>query len=253
MARRLIVSFTVSLLIAAALSFLLFGIIPAKKYMRQMELNGYMREQSQISPTLRELMNEAADARNLNSYLKNLLALSRTDSIYVIADLRDSVIKLGLKGVILYESKILEIKLNAGLKNLPLPVKDSLFSSPLQIIDEVVSIEKFPIVVKRAPKDTSEANRAETAPMLPVQNDVFMIFNTDNNLVIEIGQQEKSLAGAAKDYRKFRKKRNEFNRKIYRREEYTYRIIIKVSREDARTIYRALPANPYLLVNWKFN
>lgn len=238
----------VTIIIGVALTaFILFGLLPViGEYKAKSAL---LTPEQSIGPEAltrerTEQIEKIIALRHYESFLKSELDLAKSDSISLLIDLEDSVAKLSFKGVTLFESGISMIYLSKGLERLPLYLRDSLFSGPLLVNEELSSIEKYPVVVKKAPKDTTEA-RVESAPTLPVQNDVFVLFSFDNNLIIEINQEERSLAGSKAAFREYRRE----YRKWFGRE-YTYRLEIRLPREDTRSIYRALPLKPQVVIRY---
>ncbi|PKO96812.1 MAG: hypothetical protein CVU12_03525 [Bacteroidetes bacterium HGW-Bacteroidetes-7] len=240
-------------------AFILFGIIPVSSEVSKITSEfGIERTGNQkLPPEKIVLLERVRDREHYESILKSALSLSKTDSISLLIDLNDSLAILSLKGVSLFQSKISEIEFNKGLKKLPVYLRDSLYSGPFPVKDELASIEKFPVVVKKAPKDTTEASANNAAPELPIQNDVFVLFALDNNLVIEINQEEQDLAGSKRAYREFNRNYSKFFRehnfaqlKDKSAPSYLYRLKIFIPREEARSIYRALPIKPYVLVRY---
>lgn len=256
--RALIVYISVQLVVVVG-AFILFGIIPVSNEVSKITSEfGIERTGNQKLPAEKAvLLERVRDREHYESILKSALSLSKTDSISLLIDLNDSLAILSLKGVSLFQSKISVIEFNQGLKKLPVYLRDSLYSGPFLVKDELASIEKFPVVVKKAPKDTTEASANNAAPELPIQNDVFVLFALDNNLVIEINQEEKDLAGSKRAYREFNRNYSKFFRehnyaqlKDKSAPSYLYRLKIFIPREEARSIYRALPIKPYVLVRY---
>ncbi|OFY44244.1 MAG: hypothetical protein A2X18_01130 [Bacteroidetes bacterium GWF2_40_14] len=256
--KKTIVVFLVIQVAIALLAFILFGLIPAHseagKISAIAELKSGGTDKELPKETL-NLIKEVRASEHHEAYLRSTLKLSRTDSIALFIDLNDSLAFLSLKGVYLFQSKISKIKINKGLKKLPYFLRDSLYSGPIQVIEEISSIEKFPIVVKKAPKDTAEAN--QSAPALPIQNDVYVMFSFSNNMVIEIDQEEDELAGTRRAYRQYKRQYRRWflSENISAlfdpdRSGYIYHITIELPREDARSIYRALPLKPFVVVRY---
>jgi hypothetical protein len=210
-----------------------------------------------LSKTNTELINKILTSEHHEAFLKSNIQLSKTDSISLLIDLKDSIAVLTFKGVSLFESKITKISFNKGLRELPMFLLDSLYSGPFQVEEEISSIEKFPIVVKKAPKDTLEANLINAAPVLPKQSDVFCFFSLGNSFVVEIGQHEEDLVGSQSSYRTYRKAKSKWLRKeninsliAPENRGYIYSLSIEMPREDARSIYRALPIKPFVVVRY---
>jgi len=244
----------------ALLAFILFGLVPAHREAGKIKAVADLKSGGANAELPKETLNLIEAVRtgeHHEAYLRSTLKLSRTDSIALLIDLNDSLAFLSLKGVYLYQSKISKIKINKGLKKLPYFLRDSLYSGPLQVVEEISSIEKFPIVIKKAPKDTTEANQSGAAPTLPIQNDVFVMFSFSNNMVIEIDQEEDELAGTGRAYRHYKRQyhrwfMSESLSALFDPESsgYIYHITIELPREDARSIYRALPLKPFVVVRY---
>jgi hypothetical protein len=153
-----------------SLSFIGFGLLPVHWEVKSIsrELN-IKKEPDQIllTPPNIDLAQKVIEAEHHEAFLNSNLQLSKTDSISLLIDLNDSLAILTFRGVYLFKSKISIINTNKGLENLPLYVLDSLFSGPFLMEEEISTIEKFPIVVKEAPKDTLEARLTNSAPELP--------------------------------------------------------------------------------------
>lgn len=242
------------------LAFILFGLLPVQREVRSISKyfdNKSYSSTNNLSKSKAELIQKILTTEHHEAFLKSKVLLSNTDSISLLIDLSDSIAMLTFKGVSLFESNITSISFNNGLRKLPLFLLDSLYSGPFQVEEEISSIEKFPIVFKKAPKDTLEANVINSAPVLPKQSDVFYLFAFENSMVVEITQQEKDLVGSRSSFRSYRKEKSKWLREtninaLINKEQkgYTYFLSIEIPREDARSIYRALPIKPYVVIRY---
>jgi len=242
------------------IAFFIFGLVPVQREVKSISMNFENKISSNsknLSKTNTELINKILTSEHHEAFLKSNIQLSKTDSISLLIDLKDSIAVLTFKGVSLFESKITKISFNKGLRKLPMFLLDSLYSGPFQVAEEIASIEKFPIVIKKAPKDTLEANLVNAAPVLPKQSDVFYFFDFGNSFVLEIGQHEQELVGSKSSYRSYKRSKSRWLRKeninaLINTEHrgYTYSLSIEIPREDARSIYRALPIKPFVVVRY---
>ncbi len=221
-----------------ALAFVVLGLMPVNHEVKRIS-NGLIHKTGNGRNSLAlaniDLANQVIKSEHHEAILNANLMLSKADSISLIIDLNDSLAILSFKGVNLFKSKISNIKFNKGLEKLPLLVLDSLFSGPFLTDSELSSIEKFPIVIKKAPKDSIEANLANKAPELPKYTDVFWFFTFSNNFTIEIQQEEDALVGSPSDYRKYKREKSKWLRKkdlkaITQPDQwgYTYQISIEI-------------------------
>jgi len=244
----------------ALIAFILFGLIPVNREFRTISAKVEAKStgsNSGLPKGTYKMIDTVRTNEHHEAYLRSVLKLSKTDSISLLIDLRDSLAFLSLKGVYLFQSKISKVDINKGLKKLPDFLRDSLYSGPMQVDEDISSIERFPIVIKKAPKDTTEANLAGSAPVLPIQNDVFVLLAFSNSMVIEIVQQEHELAGTRKAYRNYNWQYMKwFLSKNFQsftnsdKHGYIYHMKIEIPREDARSIYRALPIKPFVVVRY---
>lgn len=258
--KQSIVIFVTIQVAIALIAFILFGLIPVNREHRNVSGKidaKYTGPKSVVSKNTYSLVKHERISEHHEAYLRSTLKLSKTDSIALLIDLKDSFAFLSLKGVYLFQSKISRININKGLQKLPDFLRDSLYSGPMLVEEDLSSIEKFPIVVKKAPKDTTEANQAGSAPVLPIQNDVFILLTFGNSMVIEITQQENDLAGTRHAYRVYKRMYKKwFLSKNFqslldpKKRGYIYHITIELPREDARSIYRALPIKPFVVVRY---
>jgi len=235
---------------------IIFGLVPVKREINK--IGKIVSDSSNIKQrveTKTELLNRYLLAKHHESVLSNTIELAKADSIALIIDLQDSVVKISFKGVDLQVSRITEIIKNSGLRKMPFLMLDSLFSGPFYIEKDFSSIEKFPIVVKKAPKDTIEAEQLNKAPELPKQSDVFFFFIVNEHFIIEVAQNENELIGNPKVVKQYRKKKRDWIRqrnidqiKDSQNPNYIYQLTVKIPREEARSIYRALPVYPVVLI-----
>ncbi len=257
---KAIIVFFIFLALLTVASFFIFGLYPVKREVTN--ISGYIESQpvnnnGKLPSEVKNLISEVREKEHLAAFLNTTLKLSKGDSIAFFIDLKDSLAILSFKGVSLFQTKISRIEINSGLKKLPIFFRDSLYSGPMEVKEEISSIEKFPVVVKKAPKDTIEANMASAAPAPPTQNDVFIAFWFDNNLIIEMNQQEEELVGVKKDFKRYKRDlarwiRAKNTKALLNKEErgYIYHLTIELPRDDARSIYRALPLKPAVVVRY---
>jgi hypothetical protein len=121
-------------------------------------------------------------------------------------------------------------------------------SQPFTLKNSISSIERVQFLVKIAPKDTIEANKAEALPAPRKTDDVFIVMNFDRNLQLVIQQSEIS-EGADKarlDSLKTGLNRSEISKSLKsltstKRETVIPKIVITMPKKDAITLFRSLP------------
>ena len=75
-------------------------------------------------------------------YKEALLKLSELDSIQMVINLSDSTVNLSIKGVMIHQTKVSEIKKDKILRKMPLIQEIKLFSQPLPVHFQFATIIK---------------------------------------------------------------------------------------------------------------
>jgi hypothetical protein len=137
------------------------------------------------------LPNESA-LRLEKAFLSSQIVMANRDSIGLVVDLKDSLIKLAIRGCVIHECSLSTYSFVSGFKNI---VKEEfmplLSGKPLRLKREMASIEKLPIKIKKAPTDTVEAqNSTDDAPGPLETHDVKFMYEFEENVTLEFIQEE---------------------------------------------------------------
>ena len=195
---------------------------------------------------------EYRDLALKEAYMDALLATAKKDSICLIVDFHDSLLVLAIGGVEVHKVKIIRFRGLNFFRRLELPVVQNLFSTPLRVTQNFSCIPKEPIIIKRAPKDTTEADSPSEIPDTANKESVCFRFTTDKGIILDVRQIEN-----AEDHKYGQYKRHEMFKWAggliegafhFQIPEYQPRIMIQIPRSEARTIYRALPRNALIAV-----
>lgn len=184
------------------------------------------------------------------SYLESRVAMAETDSVYLTISLPDSTVRLEIGGVSVHTAQIRHYNLSRVLKKGNEFVISSFLSRPFTIKKDYSSIPKEPLMIKMAPKDTSEYQPdiiPDTADYEPVN----YIMEMDNSLRLFIYQDEKNLNPGDYFHRftfDFRYRLASFFETlrsvlVFKVPEYHPYIKLRLPRSDAKIIYRAIPRN----------
>ena len=188
------------------------------------------------------------------SYLQSMVAMAETDSVYLTINLSKKVINIEISGVIVHSTSINEIEASKLITDGDEFVITSLFSAPLTIVSDTSSIAKIPIIMKIAPKDTSEY-RPDAIPDTAFYEPVNYIFETDRGIKIIVYQSEEIKQGDSKDRVMFDLRHRIINTKTavkdiakFKVPEYQPFIKIKIPSADAKIIYRAIPKHGQIAI-----
>jgi hypothetical protein len=182
------------------------------------------------------------------SFLQSRVVMAQTDSIYLTVNLDDSTANLEISGVSVHKAKITNMKASKILEGNENAIL-SMLSAPFTISHAIATIKKDPVMVKIAPKDTSEY-KPDIMPDTSITEPVNYILETDQGVRIYVYQQENvkmsdrinqfkfDLNDRLKDTWSALKKIA-----VFKVPDYHPYIKIKLPRSDAKIIYRAIPKN----------
>jgi hypothetical protein len=225
----------------------MFG--PARKYEILSEEFSY--KQDEKNKVDERIFSDSAYLKLLKekAFYQSRVAMAETDSIYLTIDLPDSTVNLEISGVIVHKAKIKKMDICKILRNDKDYIISTMLSRPLTIKSDFSSIEKEPLMIKMAPKDTSEYQpdiMPDTADFEPVN----FIMELDFGMRILVYQYEKLNPGDRMhlftfDLRYRFKNTIESLKSIFtfKIPEYYPYIKLRLPRNDAKIIYRALPVN----------
>jgi hypothetical protein len=188
------------------------------------------------------------------TFLQSKIIMAESDSIYLTLNLTDSIANLEISGVIVHTSKMSEIKTSKIFYNNDENIIQSLLASPFTISNSFATIRKEPVMIKMAPKDTSEY-KPDIMPDTSITEPVNYILEMTNGTRFYVYQEENT---KSKDRLKqftfdisyrFSETWKSLKRvATLKVPEYHPYIKLKIPRADAKIIYRALPKNGQVAV-----
>jgi hypothetical protein len=183
------------------------------------------------------------------AWYQSRVAMAETDSIYLTINLPDSIVNLEISGVAVHRAEIKKMYISKIIRGANDYIISSMFSRPFTIISDFSSIEKEPLMIKMAPKDTSEYQpdiMPDTADFEPVN----FIMELDYGTRILVYQYEKLNPGDRMhlfwfDLRyRFKNMLGSLKSILtFKIPEYHPYIKLRLPRDDAKIIFRALPDN----------
>ncbi|MCU0472564.1 MAG: hypothetical protein MUC93_04245 [Bacteroidales bacterium] len=188
------------------------------------------------------------------AWLQSKIAMAETDSIYLTINLPDSTVNLEISGVIVHSANIKRQIISKILKNGDEYIISSLLARPFTISNNYSSIPKMPLMIKMAPKDTSEY-KPDIIPDTADYEPVNYVMEMENGIVILVYQEEKLNPGDRLHLFGFDLKyrlRNILNAMksilTFKVPEYHPFIKLRLPRTDSKIIYRALPEHGQIAV-----
>jgi hypothetical protein len=188
------------------------------------------------------------------AFLQSRIAMAETDSIYLAINMTDSTANIEISGVVVHKAKMSKVQTSKmfmkGNENVIL----SLLASPFTIANDYGTIRKEPVMIKMAPKDTSEY-KPDIMPDTSITEPVNYILEMTNGTRIYVYEEEND---------QFKDRVNQFSFDIkdrlqttwnslksvfiFKVPEYHLYIKMKLPRADAKIIYRALPKNGQIAI-----
>ncbi|MCX6333240.1 MAG: hypothetical protein NT092_02945 [Bacteroidia bacterium] len=229
-------------------------IAPAKKYNGLKDEYGYKQVvKNSINDTIQTDSTYLALFRE-KAFLQARTSIAETDSIYLSINLVDSSMVLEISGVAVARTKLTRISLSKMFLDRNDYVISSMLSKPFTIERNIASIPKEPLMIKMAPKDTSEF-KPDIIPDTADYEPVNYILEMNNGTVMHVYQEEKLNRGDRSHLFLFDLRyrlrsawstlKSVFTFKV---PEYHPYIKVRLPRSDAKIIYRALPGHGQIAV-----
>lgn len=193
--------------------------------------------------------------------LNTRLAMSKSDSIGLLLDLADSTFSLLIRGVTIRECRIHSFKISHAFEHLKTdPQFFAWLSQPFVLQKNWATVPQVPIKIRKAPKDTIEAQKNKFEPVALDKPDVHYTLKFDRNLTLRIHQLEPtSFRGLPRKWyynlKSYLRMMAELMTAFYHLQtpQADLWIDIKISKNDALAIYRALPIHAELAVKFYFH
>jgi hypothetical protein len=218
--------------------------------------NEYVIKQDEKAKIDEKIISDSAYLKKLKekAFLQSRIALAESDSIYLTINLSDSTANLEIFGVVVHAVKIKDLKMSSILSKGNEYVMSSLLSSPFTISGSISTIKKDPVMLKMAPKDTSEY-KPDIMPDTTITEPVNYILEMTNGTRLFVYQEEDTKSGESMNQFIFDLKdklRNTIRSlksvAVFKVPEYHPYIKLRLPRADAKIIYRALPRNGQIAI-----
>jgi len=228
---------------------------PAKK-LKEIEA-GYGVKHDSEEKTDERLFTDSAYVSMLKekSFLQSKITMAGTDSIYMTLNIPDSTAHLEIAGVSVHSVRISDMKISKILRTGNNYAIQTMLASPMTIVNYIATIKKEPLMIKMAPKDTSEF-KPDVTPDTSDYEPVNYILDMDNGLRIFVYQEVADSANSDRNSLFFfdlndRLKTTWQSIKsvaVLKVPEYHPYIKIRVPKADAKILYRAIPRKGQIAV-----
>ena len=245
----------IKLLISASIFLVLFIIYysvmmlmsPVKKYAEMRRVSGI--DSTEISGKGNPVYSDSTYLMLLKdkAFLQSRIVMAGTDSIYLTLNLGDSTANLEISGVSVHKVKFPKMEASKIFKKGDENLILWLLSTPFEIASDWSTIKKEPVMIKMAPKDTSEY-KPDIMPDTSLTEPVCYILEMTEGTRIYVSQLEndkpqdrRSLFSFDLKYRMRDAWSSMKSIVRFRVPEYHLFLKIYLPRSDAKIIYRAIP------------
>jgi hypothetical protein len=194
---------------------------------------------------------EIDSLRNLVTYKQALSIASSSDSIYMVISIPDSLLSIYVKGVEIFNTKILRHSQSTFLSYLNTQILMRQFSRPQKGTLINSTLVKEPIKIKMAPKNAEEAAKMATIPDSVSYEPAFISYKIQNGVLLKLSSENEFWLsfkiGLAYKWSKL----SELTRAIFHAEitDYHPEINLMVDNIDLTSIFRALPDEPLIVIH----
>jgi hypothetical protein len=183
------------------------------------------------------------------AFLQSRIIMAETDSIYLTVNFLDSTMNLEISGVVVHTAHMKKFRASSILAKGNETIVSSMLATPLSIVSDIATIKKEPVMIKMAPKDTSEY-KPDIMPDTSLTEPVNYILEMTNGIRIYVYQDETEkkvdrVAAFRFDMDDRLKLTMDALKSVlsFKVPEYHPFIKIRLPRSDAKIIYRAIPKN----------
>jgi hypothetical protein len=188
------------------------------------------------------------------AYCQSRILTAETDSVSLALNLADSTAILEIKGVTVHKAKIDKAKISKVFYKADEYAVSSMLSTPFTISHDFATIQKEPLMIKMAPKDTSEY-KPDILPDTTDFEPVNFMMEMENGIRLYVYQVVGEKEGGRLNLFVFDIKDRFRNASdiiksifVLRVPEYHPYIRIRLPKADAKIIYRALPKHGQVAV-----
>jgi hypothetical protein len=241
----------ITVLISAILTCLIFSVLSPLQKIKTINENYKSTDHKLKADSI--FNKDLLELKLKEAFLKSRLQLSENDSINLSINLKDSLLAIEIKGTVAYSVPIETFKKSTIFDNIKKDVLVNYFSTPFCILQQNSTFLKEPLIIKKAPKDTTEASKNLVQADTTLPKIVACNIYTDKDLIINIRQSEEN------DKVELYKYQFRYNyqlttlqlEKIIRLKvpDYIPWIQIEINKKDAVAIFRALPEHAFISIH----
>lgn len=184
----------------------------------------------------------------MKTFLQARMAMSATDSIGLTLNMKDSLVQLEMKGVVLRQVRFDKVEMSRFFRGFHPAAYQHHFSKPFTISEIEGSIIKDPVTIRKVPKDTIEASQVKMEIDTSRIDFVEWHLLLDSAIMVSIIQSDEYVGNIPLPVFKYRIRRHvqtllSTNREVvrFRKPAIFPEITIFIPSNEAKSFFRALP------------
>lgn len=253
--KKIFLIIIVAIVAAFMVYFTIMSMVSPRKKLAEMEAEYSNKESQQSSPDGRFYSDSGyVGMLKGKAFIQAKISMAESDSVSLSLNLADSTADLEISGVKVHSAKMTRIRISKILLSGNPATITSMLSSPLNIVRDYATIKKEPLMIKMAPKDTSEF-KPDIIPDTSDYEPVNYILETDAGIRVVVFQEEEVNPSDRRHLFFF-----DLNDRIrvvwnsikdiaaFRIPDYKPYIRIRLNKTDAKVIYRAIPRKGQIAV-----
>ncbi|PTN08822.1 hypothetical protein [Mangrovibacterium marinum] len=249
--RKFITIFGSVILLLVAVQYVVLSIIAVRNYVKML----YQQEDVRLLSVAAEPDAETCTLYRDKTWLESRFQLTKADSISLSVNLKDSVLQLELKGVVLKSSKLIDFQIDELFRRLNIGAYHHYFGEPARGTSLLSTIARSPLVVKKAPRDSVEYANQQHIIATTRQEIVHWMLTLDNQIVLKIEGVDTDARSEWLQSKQFwwkqdlKQAKTDLQKTIrFKQPDYRPSISLILNEADAKAIFRALPDQPQVCV-----
>lgn len=239
------------ILLFVAAQYAVLSMTAVRKYVEKL----YQQEDVLLLSTANEPDEETYNLYKDKTWLEGRFQLTKEDSISLAVNLKDSVLQLELKGVVLKSSKMIDFQIDELFRHLNIGAYHHYFGERATGDSVLATIEKEPLIVKKAPRDSIEYANQQHVVDTTKQEVVHWMVSLNNDILLKIEGVDTAENEAWLQSKQFWWKQDLVQLKsdlrktvLFKQPDYRPEMTLILNEADAKAIFRALPDKPQVCI-----
>lgn len=253
---KILITVVVACIVTLTIAFTILKTIAYQKAITHFE-EYFEQELSKKKQTIEVYVPADSSTKELlteKAYYNALLETSKSDSLSLCLNVPDSTVSLLIKGVVVHTAKLESMRISPLFKAVNPTLLHNALMQPFKVSKQASTIPKMPLMVKIAPRDTSEYT-PDVVPDTTDLDPVNFILDLKPNVLLYFYEANPTQSSDGLSQFKFDLKERTWTltqdiKRIAKLQIPVYKpyIRVRLNKKDAKIIYRALPNQALVVI-----